>query len=160
MHRQHGQTQVGAISCANQSFPGQQATDDRFARCLGVPVSQVAMLAGNDEPGEPFSYSSSTYTAPGGSEAKINDSPPTAQSLLTIEKSAPVQKADLAAFSRASFQSLLEGRRVRGRPSHSQPAQRYLPRRGVRQLFASPGVAGCGRRARGRVPSQRGVQVG
>ena len=100
-----GNTQVGAISCANQSFPGQQATDDRFARCLGVPVSQVAMLSGNDEPGEPFSYSSSTYTAPGGSEAKINDSPPTAQSLLTIEKSASVQKADLAAFSRASFQA-------------------------------------------------------
>ena len=93
----------GTPYCGNPPLPGEQATDERFARCVGVPISHVSMWTGVDEPGEPFTYSSSTYTAPGGSRTNPTDQAPTALSNLTIEGSAAFQRSDLEAFTKRSF---------------------------------------------------------
>jgi len=81
----------------------QQADNEKFARCLKVPISRVGMLTGSDEPGEPFTYSSSTFTGSGGSDTNPVAMAPSAQSYLSIEKSTPEERFDLAAFSAASF---------------------------------------------------------
>ncbi|HUC15267.1 MAG TPA: hypothetical protein VMS00_12510, partial [Acidimicrobiales bacterium] len=70
--------------CGNAPLPGWHATDEKFAACVGVPVSQIPLVAGEDEPGEPFTYSSSSYTAP----ARLGANPDfqsSVQSALMIE---------------------------------------------------------------------------
>jgi hypothetical protein len=58
------------------------------------------MLTWEDEPGEPFTYVSSTFTAPGYSSLYRT---PTLASAVTIEASVAVQERDIAAFSQSSF---------------------------------------------------------
>ncbi len=89
-----------AAGCSTTGVPRQQASDDKFAQCLGLPVSHVSMLTWKDEPGEPFTYLSPTFTAPGYSGLY---QVPTLASAVTIEPSAAVQGRDLAAFSQPSF---------------------------------------------------------
>ncbi len=88
--------------CGNAPLLGWQTSDEKFAACVGVPVSQVPLVAGWDEPGEPFTYSSSGYTAPGAPGANP-DFQAHVQSALMIEMSATEQENDLAAFSKPSF---------------------------------------------------------
>ncbi|HUC12919.1 MAG TPA: hypothetical protein VMS00_00570 [Acidimicrobiales bacterium] len=110
---QAGQCIAGAGSdpskpyCGNTPLPSEQAADDHFAKCLGVPVSHISMLTGADEPGEPFSYASSTYTAPGGPKANP-DYLPQVGSFVTVEPSRAAQVADLRAFSTTSFPRCFE----------------------------------------------------
>ncbi len=105
---QAGQCIAGADSdpskpyCGNTPIPSEQAGDDRFAKCLGVPVSHISMITGADEPGEPLSYASSTYTAPGGPNANP-DFLPQVGSYVTIEPSRAAQVADLRAFFRSKL---------------------------------------------------------
>jgi hypothetical protein len=92
-------------------LPAQQATDNAFAKCVGVPVARLSLLTGVDEPGEPFTYSSPTYTAatpkawqvPATFRSAPGDALPQAQSLLMAEPSVTVQRSDLQAFSKADF---------------------------------------------------------
>ena len=70
---------------------------------MWVPVAHVSMWTGLDEPGEPFTYSSSTYTAPGGSRINPTEEAATAVSNLTIESSTASQRSDLEAFVKPSF---------------------------------------------------------
>ena len=95
----------GAPYCGSPPLPGEEATDARFARCVGVPLSHVSMWTGVDEPREPFTYSSSTYTARGGSRTNPTEEAPTALSNLTIESSTTSQRSDLEAFAKPSFPS-------------------------------------------------------
>ena len=88
--------------CGATPIPGEQASDQAFARCVGVPLAQASMLVGQDEPGEPFTYSSSTFTAPGSPSANP-DLLPQAQTYLSIERSSAVESSDLKAFSKAGF---------------------------------------------------------
>ena len=60
-----GTSDPSAPDCGSTPMLRQQASDDKFAKCLGLPVSHVSMLTWEDEPGEPFTYVSSTFTAPG-----------------------------------------------------------------------------------------------
>jgi hypothetical protein len=62
----------------------------------------MSMILGMDEPGEPFTYAPSTYTAPASAGANPSLSP-FAISYVTIEKSAAVEASDLGAFSKPSF---------------------------------------------------------
>ncbi len=97
--------------CGNTPLPAQRATDSKFAKCLGVPVARLSLLTGVDEPGEPFTYSSATYTAPTPKAWQVpamfraapGDALPQAQSLLMAEPSETVQRSDLQAFSNADF---------------------------------------------------------
>lgn len=80
----------GTPYCGNAPLPGmdQQSNDDTFAQCIGLPVSRVSMFTGNDEPGEPFTYSSSMFSPPGNtSGGSPDDEGVSAQSILTVEKS-------------------------------------------------------------------------
>ncbi len=88
--------------CRNTEPASEQATDRKFAKCVGIPVSHISMIVGEDEQGEPFTYASSSFTAPGapGSDPELL---PRAQTYLTVEKSKVVQASDLAAFSKATF---------------------------------------------------------
>lgn len=88
--------------CGNAPLPSWQTGFEKFAACVGVPVSQIPLVAGWDEPGEPFTYSSSGYTAPGPPGANP-DFQSHLQSALMIEMSASEQEKDLAAFSKPSF---------------------------------------------------------
>ncbi len=90
--------------CGNGPLPGldQQANDNTYAHCLGVPVSQVSMLTGNDEPGEPPTYSSSTYTAPGDQDS-ITSEPPSALMDVTVEQSATATDSDINAVASSNF---------------------------------------------------------
>lgn len=84
--------------CGATPLPGEQQNDKNFAHCLGLPLSHISMLAGEDELGEPFTYSSSTFTAPRGPGENPNLLP-TAQSYLTMEPSVASESKDLKAFS-------------------------------------------------------------
>jgi len=97
---QGGGSDSSAPDCGNTPMLRQQASDDKFTHCLGLPVSHVSMLTWQDEPGEPFTYVSSTFTAPGYSSLYQT---PTLASAVTIEPSVALQERDLAAFSRPSF---------------------------------------------------------
>jgi hypothetical protein len=102
---QGGGSDPSAPDCGNTPMPRQQAADDKFAQCLGLPVSHVSMLTWEDEPGEPFTYVSSTFTAPGYSSVCLT---PTLASAVTIEPSMAVQARDLTAFSQSSFPRCFE----------------------------------------------------
>jgi len=93
--------------CGTTPLPGQMASEKAFARCVGVPIAHISMLIGQDELGEPFTYSSSTYTAPGGPGANP-DLLPQAQTYLSIEPSVAAQTTDLKAFSKAGFPRCFE----------------------------------------------------
>ncbi len=88
--------------CGNAPLPSWQTSFEKFAACVGVPVSQIPLVAGWDEPGEPFTYSSSSYTAPGPPGANP-DFQSHVQSALMIEMSASEEERDLDAFSKPSF---------------------------------------------------------
>jgi hypothetical protein len=94
--------------CGNPPLPGskQQATDDAYAHCLDLPVARISMLAGNDEPGEPPTFASSTYSPSGRTEDASSD--PSAQMYVTVETSANDERADLVAVSRPSAFSCTE----------------------------------------------------
>lgn len=57
------------------------------------------MLTGWDEPGEPFTYASSIYTAPG--QGSTSGLAPQAQSYVTMDGSSAWQRSDLAALARS-----------------------------------------------------------
>ena len=97
---QGGSSGPSAPDCGNTPMPRQQAAADKFAKCLGLPVSHVSMLTWDDEPGEPVTYVSSTFTAPGYSPLYQT---PTLASAVTIEPSIALQQRDIAAFSQPSF---------------------------------------------------------
>jgi hypothetical protein len=60
------------------------------------------MLTGNDEPGEPPTFASSTYGPPGSSTDENGSNGPEAQMFVTVERSASDERSDLAAVSRHS----------------------------------------------------------
>lgn len=95
----------GAPYCGSPPLLGEEATGARFAWCVGVPLSHVSMWTGVDEPGEPFTFSSSMYTAPDGSRTNPTEEAPTALSNLTIESSVASQRSDLEAFAKPVFPS-------------------------------------------------------
>jgi Protein of unknown function (DUF2510) len=101
-----------ASHCGNPPLPGsnQQSNDGDLAHCLGVPLSHVSMLTSNDEPGEPYTYSSSEFMAV--SHATPNtltaNESPVAQSYVTLENSVASQRRDLEAFSKSSFSACME----------------------------------------------------
>jgi hypothetical protein len=88
--------------CRNTEPASERVTDTNFAKCVGVPVSHISMIVGEDEQGEPFTYASSSYTAPSvpGSNPELL---PRAQTYVTIERSKAAQASDLAAFSKTTF---------------------------------------------------------
>jgi hypothetical protein len=114
--RQAGSCIVGAGGnpsqpyCGNPPLPGsnQQATDDAYAHCLGLPVDRISMFTGNDEPGEPPTFASSTYSPPGSSTDQNGSGGPEAQMYVTVERSANDERADLAAVSRPSASGCTE----------------------------------------------------
>jgi hypothetical protein len=63
------------------------------------------MMTGTDEPGEPFTYSSSTFTAPTQATpvTPAAEQAPQAQSFFTLESTTSSEASDLAALSRRSF---------------------------------------------------------
>jgi len=91
--------------CGNGPLPGsnQQQNDETFARCLGLPVAQVSMFTGNDEPGEPPTYSSSTFSPSSGLSTSTTVDPPSAQMYVTVEPSAAIMRTDLDAVARPEF---------------------------------------------------------
>jgi hypothetical protein len=95
-----------ATTCPDQdSFPGAARLDATLARCLGLPVSQLSMVTGEDEPGEPFTYSSSNFSSPASTTpgSVSTDEAAQAQSYVTVEPSASRQTSDLAALTRHTF---------------------------------------------------------
>jgi hypothetical protein len=100
----------GTPYCGNAPFPGTSQLDETLARCVGVPVSQLSMLTGTDELGEPFTYTSSTFTAPSTSapDTVTSDNAPEAVSFFTLEPSVSHQTSDLAAFAKPSFIPCME----------------------------------------------------
>ena len=94
----------GAPYCGSPPLLGEEATGARFAWCVGVPLSHVSMWTGVDEPGEPFTFSSSMYTAPDGSRTNPTEEAPTALSNLTIDTGS-FQRSDLEAFVKPVFPS-------------------------------------------------------
>jgi hypothetical protein len=87
--------------CGNAPLPGtnQQASDNTYAQCLGLPVSQISMLTGNDEPGEPPTYSSATFAPKEASSSIKSDEDPTALMWLTVQPSVTAQQKGLAAIN-------------------------------------------------------------
>jgi hypothetical protein len=143
----------GKPYCGNPPFPGIAREDETFARCIGVPISHVSMLTGTDELGEPYTYSSSTYTAPSTAapDTLSSDDAPEAQSFFTLEPSASRQASDLAAFAKPSLIPCLETW------EQTSPVMAFVQglasAAGARMTFSAPVIR------RISIPSTSGVHV-
>ena len=79
-----------------------EASNVSVASCLGIPVSQLAILTGDDEPGGPLAEDSGWITTPSGQAAGF-------ESVVEVTSSVGAQVSDLRAFAAAAAAKCLQG---------------------------------------------------
>jgi hypothetical protein len=95
------------ITASTPRSPGPGCGDDQHtedvttAACVGVPVARLGFVLGNDEPGEPFTYSSASFSDTAATSS--DGGPPTAQTTFMVAPSAATARADMAALQRPSL---------------------------------------------------------